>query len=449
MSRKYDIVVYGATGFSGRLICEEFVLHVLPTLGHNLPDAKGARKIRWAVGARSSSNLSILKENLDALAKQKNVEEYLPSEYLTVSTDDKKGLEAMCESTTLLLNCAGPFAVCGQPVVEACVAKGAHYTDINGEPGFVRAFVWPLHERAIAAGVYLIPCCGFDCVPADVGTFRLLEKRAKNAEKTGTTPTPSVVDTFVQYNGSLSNGTFYTLLNSITSKPPKVPKSDANATELRKLPRVSQKGSHYSKLGKCYVFPLPSADPQIIARSFSLPGGQRDPLAKMVGYRHWLHVPGFTTFIKRLIVMTIFGILAKTGKFGIAILKWWRGTAQHKGPSADERRREPTCLRMIATEAGSTKPADSVTVNGTHCYDLTASAACLSAVSLIVWLQGGPKVPVGGGEKPDYPTGGAWTIAPLFAQLPMSAPTTPGEQASLLDYFQKEMVRRGAMNVVV
>jgi short subunit dehydrogenase-like uncharacterized protein len=150
--RPYDIVIFGATGYTGE--------HVARSVQRMVDDGSWPN-VRWAVAGRSQSKLStvVRKHGLK------------PSGVVIADTGDPSSLRAMAASTTILLNATGPYRFFGEPVVEACIAEGAHYTDLCGEPEFIDRMQLHYGERAAAAGVIIVHGCAFDSVPADIGTI--------------------------------------------------------------------------------------------------------------------------------------------------------------------------------------------------------------------------------------------------------------------------------------
>ena len=125
MSRRYDVVVWGCSGFTGRLTCD----YICKTYPH----------LKWAIAGR---NESVMKEIKSSLGLPSNVD------ILVGSIDDHESLLAITSKTKVLLSTAGPYAKIGMPVVAAAVAGGAHYCDLTGEAPFIRSVVDRFHEEA-------------------------------------------------------------------------------------------------------------------------------------------------------------------------------------------------------------------------------------------------------------------------------------------------------------
>lgn len=147
MTSKLDIIVLGATGFTGRLTCR-YLLRKTELQG------------RWGIAGRSEAKLEALKKDIGA---------DVPS-FIADATKPET-LDAVCAKAACVIACAGPFTQVGLPVVEACVRQGTHYVDSTGEFNFVREVIEKHFDAAVEKKIALVPCCGFDCVPADIGNF--------------------------------------------------------------------------------------------------------------------------------------------------------------------------------------------------------------------------------------------------------------------------------------
>eukprot|EP00931_Biecheleriopsis_adriatica_P102215 TRINITY_DN77211_c0_g1_i1.p1 TRINITY_DN77211_c0_g1~~TRINITY_DN77211_c0_g1_i1.p1 ORF type:complete len:483 (+),score=100.58 TRINITY_DN77211_c0_g1_i1:34-1449(+) len=152
--RAFHLVVYGATGYSGCLICEHL---------DALLSAPEASHYRWAVAGRSRPKL----EKLAAKCKSK------PE---VIEASDREGLEHMAEVCSVVVNAAGPFVLCGSDVVASCVQKKTHYIDITGELVWMHRMIKAYHNEAKESGVMIIHCAGVMCAPEDMGLYLLAKK---------------------------------------------------------------------------------------------------------------------------------------------------------------------------------------------------------------------------------------------------------------------------------
>lgn len=149
--REFDIVVYGATGFTGRLIAE----HLLQHYGAN-------GDVRWAMAGRSAAKLADVRAEIGA-------PETLP--LIVADADDAASLDAMVERTRAVVTTVGPYQLYGEPLVAACVAAGTDYLDLSGEPLWMAAMIRKYGDAATASGARILFSCGFDSVPFELGVF--------------------------------------------------------------------------------------------------------------------------------------------------------------------------------------------------------------------------------------------------------------------------------------
>ena len=152
-TKKYDIVLYGATGFTGKQAAK-----TLAKVAH-------AADISLAIAGRRHDALTALKAEL--LTHDVGI--------IVANSADAESVNAMVEQAKVIVNCAGPFAKYGTPVVEACVNNKVDYVDITGETPWVRSLIDSYHERAQTSGVRIIPGCGFDSVPSDLGAWLVVK----------------------------------------------------------------------------------------------------------------------------------------------------------------------------------------------------------------------------------------------------------------------------------
>lgn len=187
MSAAYDIVLYGATGFTGRQTAQHFAAHAPADL-------------RWAIAGRS-------KDRLDALAA-----EVSPHGVIVADSSDPLSVDAMVAQARVLCTTAGPFAKYGTPVVEACVAHGVDYVDITGESPWVRDMIDQFHDAAALGGTRIIPFCGFDSVPSDLGVLYVVD----HLRRTRDTATRRVSSSFLAHGG-INGGTLASALSMAES----------------------------------------------------------------------------------------------------------------------------------------------------------------------------------------------------------------------------------------
>jgi short subunit dehydrogenase-like uncharacterized protein len=177
MDKKYEIIVYGATGFTGQICCKY--------LRDNYTD------LVWAMAGRNGDKLEEIKSNLN-----------LDCDVVVADGADIEALRSLTSQTKVVLSTAGPFARYGSLLVQACVESGTHYTDITGENHWVRGLIDKHHSEAASKGVRIIPSCGYDSIPSDLGAFFTISQFNKPVSR---------VDVYHEAQGGASGGTTETI----------------------------------------------------------------------------------------------------------------------------------------------------------------------------------------------------------------------------------------------
>ncbi|MGZ3443590.1 MAG: saccharopine dehydrogenase family protein, partial [Polyangia bacterium] len=309
------VVVYGATGFTGRLVCAELQ----------------RRKVRFAVAGRDQAKLTALSESL-ATAQP---------EVLVAALDDRAALEAAIARGRVVLACAGPFARMGEPVREAALAARRHYLDITGETEYMQATA-ARDEAAKERGVALVNAVGFDVVPTDAAA--VLASDAAGGK-------PELLRIAIQFGGRATQGTTRSALES------------------------ADKGG-LAYIGGQYVsepvaadrwqvaFPPPIGDRVCV----SIPWGDLATAPRSTGARTVRTYMAVTPTVAR--VMPLVGLASKALSWGPA-----RRLAEHwvsslpEGPSDAERARARCAIVAEAQNGARTARAWVTAGDG---YDLTA-----------------------------------------------------------------------------
>jgi len=173
--REFDVVLYGATGFTGRQTVRYFAQFAPPDL-------------KWAIAGRNLKKLKALKTDVPVIV---------------ADSSDQNAIDTMVKQARVLLTTAGPFDVYGTGIVDACVRFRTHYCDITGETPWVRGLIDRYQDKAVAGGTRLIPFSGFDSVPSDLGAMLI-------ADVLG--PQTTTVKAFFQMAGGLNGGTLASAL---------------------------------------------------------------------------------------------------------------------------------------------------------------------------------------------------------------------------------------------
>lgn len=179
MQKDIDIIIYGATGFTGKLCVKYF--QSLDTT------------VTWAMAGRNLIKLeNVAKEN------QTNVE------ILIADSDDEKALDNLTSRARVILSTTGPFHRYGSKLVASCIKNHTHYVDITGENFWVKGLIEKHHKEASAKGIRIIPSCGFDSIPSDLGTFFAAKALSQPIKR---------IESFHSYQGGASGGTLETMFS--------------------------------------------------------------------------------------------------------------------------------------------------------------------------------------------------------------------------------------------
>jgi short subunit dehydrogenase-like uncharacterized protein len=191
-SRKYDVILYGATGFVGRQTVAYFARH---------PQVRESG-LRWAVAGRSGDKLKAVKRECAAST----------AGLVVADAQDTAALDQLAADARVVLSTAGPFARFGSALVAACVRHKTHYVDITGETPWVRSLIDKHHARAALDGTRIIPCCGFDSIPSDLSVWM-----AQQAMQARHGQACTSVNAAFRARGGLNGGTLASMFNMMAS----------------------------------------------------------------------------------------------------------------------------------------------------------------------------------------------------------------------------------------
>jgi len=182
-SSKFDIVVYGATGFTGQLVAEYLAAHY-----------RGRSDPKWAMAGRSLEKLAAVRDAIGAPAD---------TALIVADAGDPASLKAMIGQTSAVLSTVGPYQLYGSELVAACAASGTDYLDLCGEPVWMRHMIDAHEAAARASGARIVFSCGFDSLPFELGVFFCEE----TAKKVLGAPVGRVKGRVRNMKGTFSGGT--------------------------------------------------------------------------------------------------------------------------------------------------------------------------------------------------------------------------------------------------
>ncbi len=200
-ARDHDIVLFGATGFTGKLLAEYLARHA-------------PKSVRWAIAGRNKAKLEAVKRDLVAIDAALSE---LP--VLVADGHDQASLDAIVPTTHVVCTTVGPYGEHGRKLVATCARSGTHYCDITGEVPFIRASIDENHAKAMETHARIVHCCGFDSIPSDLGVHILWDHARKQGGSLSWTKG------FVgEMSGTASGGTAATMLSIVTEamRDPKV-----------------------------------------------------------------------------------------------------------------------------------------------------------------------------------------------------------------------------------
>lgn len=306
--------------------------------------------MRWALAGRDRSKLAAVRERLvvadPALAD-------LP--LVVCDSSDDASMRALAESTRVVATTVGPYARYGEPLVAACADAGTDYVDLTGEPDWWLQMIERHHDRATMRGALIVPCCGFDSIPHDLGAY-LVARELKADDQ------PIEVDGYVFARGHASGGTW------------------ASAIGILEKPRIAlasiEKGMrpHFEPAIRRWVVPMPTIDPLVVRRS-----AQFCPtFGPAFRYRHWLQTRNLSQSAMLVAGATALMGLVRIPPVKKALLRW---RSSGEGPSPEQRARG----KFICTFVGRADRREArVEVRGHDPgYDHTAKMIAEAALTLV------------------------------------------------------------------
>jgi short subunit dehydrogenase-like uncharacterized protein len=178
--RELEIVLFGATGFTGRLVAAHL--------------AAAPERPRWAIAGRSAAKLEALGLGVPAIV---------------ADAQDPAALRALAQRTAVVCTTVGPYARYGSELVAACAEAGTHYCDLTGEVQWMRRMIDQCHDRARTTGARIVHACGFDSIPSDLGAWAIQQEHVTLRGH----PAPRVTAVFGESSGGLSGGTLASALH--------------------------------------------------------------------------------------------------------------------------------------------------------------------------------------------------------------------------------------------
>jgi len=354
MNKDLDMVLYGATGFTGTLCAEYLAKNLDPT--------------KWAVAGRNSSKLEKLVQSIG-----------VDVEVIVADADDIEGLNDMTARSKVVLSTAGPFHRYGSNLVAACVKNATHYVDITGENFWVKGLIEKHHENASKKGVRIIPSCGFDSIPSDLGSFYAIKKAGVPISR---------VESFHSFKGEPSGGTLETmfsmldvasaddmtdpfLLNPSGSVSPEMEKNSKDKFGVTSRDEIQGFGGPFIMAG---------ANTRVVRRSAALSELMQEPYGVNFVYHEHAYHPSRLHAIKGILGMAMIGVMLFS-----PLRKLLRPMFRQpgEGPSKEVRDAGWFDCKFILETADGTKLVSSIRGDGDPGYKVTSKFLAECALCLV------------------------------------------------------------------
>ncbi len=347
--REYDVVLFGATGFTGTLTAEYLARHA-------------PAECRWALAGRDRGKLEALRQRL---TKTNSALGSLPLTQADVT--DPASLRAVAESTRVLITTVGPYVHYGEPLVAACAESGTDYVDLTGEPEFVDRMFLRYHKRAVETGARIVHACGFDSIPHDLGAYFTVRQLPEGV--------PISVDGYVHAVATISGGTFHSAVTAASRARQSVETARARrrADPLPPGRRIRTPLGTPGRSGELWAVPLPTIDPQIIGRSAAaLPR-----YGPEFTYRHYAAIKHLTTIAGLGFGMAAVGVLAQ-----IPTARRWLLSRRKPGDGPSEEKRAKSWFSVRFVGRGGGQRVVTEVAGGDPGYTETAKMLAESALCL-------------------------------------------------------------------
>jgi short subunit dehydrogenase-like uncharacterized protein len=376
--REYDVVLYGASGFVGRQTAHYFAERV------------PAGQVRWALAGRDRDKLAAVRAQLGGRADTIDL--------LVADSGDPAAVDALVARTRVVLNTAGPFALHGNHLVDACVRRRSHYVDITGETPWVKDLIGRHHAQAARDGTRIVPFCGFDSVPSDLGTYLV----ARRLQQQFGVPC-EMVKAYFQAYGGFNGGTLASAFNLYAS---------GRATEARDPFLLNPPGEHapadierqrdptevyYDTDIGCWVGPffMGPINSRVVRRSSALFAQWQAPYGPDFGYQEYLKFSGSGAWLKAAGVtagLTLFDGAMQFGPVRRLLQAWLPQPGS--GPSEQTMNSGWFCCELLGLAVDGRRLSGVIRDQGDPGNRATVKFLCESALSLVLdsdALPGGPQ----------------------------------------------------------
>jgi short subunit dehydrogenase-like uncharacterized protein len=349
--RELDLVLVGATGFTGRLTADYLARHAPAGL-------------RWGIAGRNPGKLEGIREHLATIDESLSELPLLPAD-----VTDRASLDDVARRASVVATTVGPYLHYGEPLVGACAGAGTDYVDLTGEPEFVDRTYVAHHATAQETGARLVHACGFDSIPHDLGAYFTVQQLPDDV--------PITMRGVVRASGMASGGTFHSAMNGLA----RTRQARAAAVARRQVePRPEGRSSravagkpHRDPVLGRWLLPLPTIDPSIVARS----GAALPAYGPEFRYSHFAGTKTLRYAVGGASAVAALGLAAQVPPVRRALLK---RVAPGEGPDPARRARSWFTVDFVGEGGGET--VRTRVAGGDPGYDETAKMLAESALCL-------------------------------------------------------------------
>ena len=367
MNREYDLIIYGASGFTGRLAVEY--------LDENYSD------LNWAIAGR----------NEDKLVNISNNSKCKP-DYFIADSEDSENLLEIASKTRVIASLAGPFNKYSNNLVTQCVEAGTHYLDITGENIWVRDLIDKHHEAAEKKQIKIIPSCGYDSIPSDMGCFYL--QRSLNQEL-------QRIDGYHRGNGGVSGGTIESAfsMRNYKSKYSMGHPFLLNSKEYIKTQNISENKDNFKikyiddiKLWSA-PFVMAIANTRVVRRSSEIHDKNQASYGSEFKYQEYMMLKKYSSAFLVTAGLAVFGLMLISPISGL-----FRKLFTKAGNGPDKKTRENGWFEsiFIGKNKNNEKYKLRMFCKGDPGYKSTAKLICESALCLALNSENLPNTNAGG-----------------------------------------------------
>ena len=389
--RDFDLILWGASGFTGRLVAER------------LAQAGAARKLRWAVGGRNRDKLAATLREIGA-----------PDIPIVVGdSHDPHSLADVARRTRAVCSTVGPYALYGSELVAACADTGTHYCDLSGEVHWMRHMIDAHEARAAETGARIVHSCGFDSIPSDLGCLFLQQQAIEQFGR----PCGSVKLFVRRMKGTFSGGTLASMMNALDVAKGSPEERRIMGHPYALNPAGERKGPdgrdqarpHRDPDADCWTAPfvMAAVNTRIVRRSHALlgwPWGHRFRYSESV-----MTGEGLAGLARATAMTAALGGFMVAASIGPTRALMNRLFLPQPGEGPDEAAREAGGFEMllIGRHPKAENRSLKVRVKGRRDPGYGATARMLAEAAMCLALDGA-RLPV---------AGGSWTPATAFGEL--------------------------------